>query len=1640
MWKYIGINPFYNEIEENEYGLRRARVTGGYIYEKDSNKTIHFGRIKSEDDLASVISSFSNSLFASYFHQDLSYIFHIYSIANNSETNKTLPYEKFCEFKPLLSEFLTKYDALLKIRQKDNDKFNEILVKEVKFIHPYYEFNGSVFRKAFINYRDLFNRIRDNDMLVMGKKLYENGKVEQIYFSLIPQDKVKAFLNTQDCTSNDVIALRNHQEQKRKENTEFIIIEQSYTNIFKFNKLAESAVAKQFVNTYYSDNNFDDYQYDNWLKTLSFTSPNSNEIGQQFVLSALIKDRKREMIEIGVNGSTFAATRLKDTVNRHIYSLLAQKDISDPFCIPFSKDLLVEKKGFVSSVKAEKSDVKTGNNLNKTRLFDDNLKIIWLTAHTSKYMKELCDYMESLSSPFIVLVDDFKQWYAKEFNNFWNTLDGFKRSYLYYREQEIKPTRAEELSAKANGKEVQSEIKRIFDFGIYTFGMSQTSEEIHLDKFKEYEKLKRQQKKNEKVTIQEDEYLRVPYQALSKIGTPTGVLNKNLNDAISQALSNFKKNYDIDTFVAKQVGIDFDTLKNEQRLSCEQIDAIGLAIQALNAKSGFILADETGFGKGRVLASIILAGLKQGKNVLFVTEKAQLFSDMYRDLKDVDPDPNIIPTLLHSSAKIYDQNAELITKSKKSDDFKKMLDSDWSKADKDRVIFTTYSQLGLENIDEYNKQQIAIQEGKTPKKLLSTPKVNFLKRRLGDNCWIVLDEAHNAAGGTSNVSRNLIHLTKDCGVIFSSATYAKTEKNLELYNKILNLDDKSQKLVQESLTGDDYLLRERLVLEMAKNGKYIRREHPPIDLPTLLTKPTTAKDIENYERFSNFWISVYNVCTEIENALGNNAGQAWERVGGLLFRSIKEFSMLSYTDFLIDNIEDFVKNKNEKVVITLEMTLGAAISDYINKNTNESETDSEEESESEETNTKNKEFYRDSKPLLWQERFYPLINKLLGDEALEKIFKRKKEHIPHFANKRQELLNLIPTLPEFEISPIDKIIRELKKRGIEAGELSGRNYCQIQDGNDFVVKNRVKEERVFTVKRFNSGEFDVIFVTLAGCSGISLHAGAKFKDQRVRNLIELDITANTASRIQFLGRVRRKDQVVEPNLWTAHSDTLANIRLIENENRKRKKLAAHTGSITLDRTLGVISTFGENITEEWANYFPDYAKMVGSLYRDVYSPYKRVNKTLARSVLLPYGLQEILKNMLKYGIEISNDYFQKEQHNIDTVVYKKCNYFGDKGFYENDVTNVATNAKKLEHTIRILFNDTNKVDSDIIDHFYSKATGYNKAQLDKERKLNARQVYNLLLNSWKTEPHKNNFYFNRQKPFIDNLKDINLGNIVSLSKPYISSKTYGMIVSFEIHPEIYNAIFENEQLKEFDKLVIEDKSLLPQRNQLITSLIEEKSYRIGLSQIVANILFIGDSELTQVPLFYLWNDKFFNTNTGMSLEQFKLGQANSIIQTIEGNPILLADVTKKNRVGEFININDKTCGNVTAVIIENDEKKRPFISTQHLLRYLMVTEDKVSTLDGNLMIWWSVGRKRFTLSFDKKYYDRAKMWIGFKEEQYFLNFSFNEKEKRIEREFEQRALFYFYPVLNENNIFFLQSNKEYKDIYEKYLNNELDNI
>ena len=74
-------------------------------------------------------------------------------------------------------------------------------------------------------------------------------------------------------------------------------------------------------------------------------------------------------------------------------------------------------------------------------------------------------------------------------------------------------------------------------------------------------------------------------------------------------------------------------------LSAEQTDAVALAIYNIEAlNQSVIIGDQTGIGKGRVAASIIRYAVGQGITPIFFTEKANLFSDIYRDLKAIGSD------------------------------------------------------------------------------------------------------------------------------------------------------------------------------------------------------------------------------------------------------------------------------------------------------------------------------------------------------------------------------------------------------------------------------------------------------------------------------------------------------------------------------------------------------------------------------------------------------------------------------------------------------------------------------------------------------------------------------------------------------------------------------------------------------------------------------------------------------------------------------------------------------------------------------------------------------------------------------------------------------------------------------------------
>ena len=98
-------------------------------------------------------------------------------------------------------------------------------------------------------------------------------------------------------------------------------------------------------------------------------------------------------------------------------------------------------------------------------------------------------------------------------------------------------------------------------------------------------------------------------------------------------------------FVAEK--LHYTELKLCKSLSAEQVDAVALAIYNIEYKNqGMIIGDQTGIGKGRVAAAMIRYGYYNQLKPIFLSEKPNLFTDIYRDLVDIGSQ-NLIPFIVN---------------------------------------------------------------------------------------------------------------------------------------------------------------------------------------------------------------------------------------------------------------------------------------------------------------------------------------------------------------------------------------------------------------------------------------------------------------------------------------------------------------------------------------------------------------------------------------------------------------------------------------------------------------------------------------------------------------------------------------------------------------------------------------------------------------------------------------------------------------------------------------------------------------------------------------------------------------------------------------------------------------------------------
>lgn len=308
--------------------------------------------------------------------------------------------------------------------------------------------------------------------------------------------------------------------------------------------------------------------------------------------------------------------------------------------------------------------------------------------------------------------------------------------------------------------------------------------------------------------IAEENVVQRPYLPFSKIGEARTMVPSNLQEPLSAALSDVEARFGpIDDFVSSELGFFRNTLG--ERLSPEQVDAVGPSMARILAGRANILGDETGIGKGRTLGSLAVWANKLGKSVVFITDRANLFSDFFGgDLGDLGERGRFRPMILNSGEPIVDKNSPLdpppiLISASKPADIERIIDQNSSLADLGvNLVFATYSQLnGAES-----------------------EKATWLKNQLS-TALLIVDESHVAAGSDSNISTQIESMAQLAwGVQYSSATWAKSSKNLGIYSRAFPETINTTSLAETMKRGGE-AFSEIFSAMLARDGALMRREH-----------------------------------------------------------------------------------------------------------------------------------------------------------------------------------------------------------------------------------------------------------------------------------------------------------------------------------------------------------------------------------------------------------------------------------------------------------------------------------------------------------------------------------------------------------------------------------------------------------------------------------------------------------------------------------------------------------------------------------------------------------------------------------------------------------------------------------------------
>ena len=745
---------------------------------------------------------------------------------------------------------------------------------------------------------------------------------------------------------------------------------------------------------------------------------------------------------------------------------------------------------------------------------------------------------------------------------------------------------------------------------------------------------------------------------------------------------------DIDEFVRQRLKFR-SQVELCKALSAEQIDAVAMAIYNIEVrKQGMIIGDQTGIGKGRIAASMVRYAVNQGLQPIFITEKANLFSDLYRDLVAIGSS-HLVPFIVNgkeSKTDIKDEQGNIVYQAMPSTEQNRVF-QDKKVPKKFDFVLATYSQFN------------------SPEKKPEKP--SFISAIAEDNI-LIMDESHNSSGSSNTGEYMQAVLAKTKGVVFLSATFAKRPDNMPVYAMKTSISDAnmSKEELVEAITKGGVALQEVLASQLVEEGQMLRRERSfegvEVNYITLEAKEQEHKaiadnvtsilrDVIGFQK--NFVSEEVEELDKIAVAEGkemevrkgtSEAGVTSQPYFSKVFNVINQMLFSIKAEAVAERTIERLK-EGKKPVIAFASTMGSFVEQMENEHGMPVK----------DGDTINADF---SEVLMrGLDGVLRYTEKDVNGESIYKQF-NMSDLSPEAQAEYIRISEKIKSVSTgITISPIDVIIQKLEKAGYTVAEVTGRKYgVQLNiKTNQGLVLARKKLNTNDAFRKFNNNEVDVLMINQSGSTGASAHAIVTSKvpkeevRQRVMIVLQAELDINTE--VQKRGRINRTGQILKPIYDYVNSAIPAEKRLMMMLQKKLKSLDANTSSNQKQSTkiLDVpdfLNKYGDKIVTEYLSENPevneilnDPLKLSDTSNEDASSTEDAAHKVSGRVAVLSTKMQQefyneiaerytdfvdYLKQAGEYDLEVEAMNLEAEQ--IDTAIIK-VGKGGESAFGEDSI-------------------------------------------------------------------------------------------------------------------------------------------------------------------------------------------------------------------------------------------------------------------------------------------------------------------------------------------------------------------------------------